>query len=426
MKVLWISPIIPNDVQHYFSKTCSNRGGWIDTLLIELKTLDMIELAVLSISTYNYEDIYIKNIRYFNLEKKEKVHRFKYLIRNWKHNADLDEIFYHKIQRFIYVFKPDIIHLHGAENVYSKIIPLIIKIPYVISIQGIKNVCIINFFNGFEIRDYFSELFSRRFLYGEGSIHAFCRMKKSLPSELFAIKNSKYFLGRTQFDKGIIDLFNPSAKYFNVGEILRDSFYKNKWEYHDNRRDKIIYTTTSGATYKGLEVIIDAYNYLLSNLYNTRIKLRVGGNIKGWDIWPLIARRLRKFNLEHSIEFVGELNDESISKEIINCDVFVLASHIENSPNSLCEAMLVGSPCIAAYAGGVPSLITDRFDGLLYQDKDSITLAAKILEVLSNKKLAIEVATNARNSAIKRHDKKKIINELLNSYKSVLNDWNNN
>lgn len=42
-----------------------------------------------------------------------------------------------------------------------------------------------------------------------------------------------------------------------------------------------------------------------------------------------------------------------------------MPSHIENSPNNLCEAMILGMPCIATDAGGTSTLLSNMKDGLL-------------------------------------------------------------
>ena len=52
----------------------------------------------------------------------------------------------------------------------------------------------------------------------------------------------------------------------------------------------------------------------------------------------------------------------------LEADVFLLPSQSENSPNSLGEAMLLGLPCVASNAGGIPDMLADGQEGLLYGD----------------------------------------------------------
>ena len=57
--------------------------------------------------------------------------------------------------------------------------------------------------------------------------------------------------------------------------------------------------------------------------------------------------------MEDKIEFLGRLSAEGMKQAYLDANVFVMPSTIENSPNSLGEAMLLGVPCVAADVGGV-------------------------------------------------------------------------
>jgi glycosyltransferase involved in cell wall biosynthesis len=103
----------------------------------------------------------------------------------------------------------------------------------------------------------------------------------------------------------------------------------------------------------------------------------------------------------------------------LNSDLYIGTSHIENSPNSLCEALLVGVPCIATDAGGTSSLIDDGVDGILIQDGDPYSMAGAIIEIKNNYEQAIEFAGKGRERALKRHNIEKISNDLLAIYKTI-------
>jgi len=81
--------------------------------------------------------------------------------------------------------------------------------------------------------------------------------------------------------------------------------------------------------------------------------------------------------------------------------------------------MILGMPCIATYAGGTSSLIKDKEEGLLIQDGDPWSMAGAIHELLSNEIEAIEFGKRARERALIRHDKERIVSELLAIYKIV-------
>jgi glycosyltransferase involved in cell wall biosynthesis len=69
----------------------------------------------------------------------------------------------------------------------------------------------------------------------------------------------------------------------------------------------------------------------------------------------------------NNINFLGILSEEDIIREFQNCNIFICPSSIENSPNSLGEAQLIGIPTISAYVGGIPDMVIHNYSGLLYR-----------------------------------------------------------
>ncbi|MDR0963804.1 MAG: glycosyltransferase family 4 protein, partial [Clostridium sp.] len=83
------------------------------------------------------------------------------------------------------------------------------------------------------------------------------------------------------------------------------------------------------------------------------------------------AKYLRKLihdgQIEEHVQFLGELGPQRMVEEYQKAGVFLCASTLENSPNSLGEAMILGTPCVAADVGGIPSIFWDGKDGILYK-----------------------------------------------------------
>ena len=84
--------------------------------------------------------------------------------------------------------------------------------------------------------------------------------------------------------------------------------------------------------------------------------------------------------------------------------------------------MTVGSPIVAASAGGIPSMIMDEREALLYRPEDHKMAAHQIERILSSKPLAVSLANAAKDRAAFRHDKQKILKNLMNIYEKILSD----
>lgn len=64
--------------------------------------------------------------------------------------------------------------------------------------------------------------------------------------------------------------------------------------------------------------------------------------------------------------FTGILSEEKMIEQYLKSNVFVLPSVIENSSNSLGEAMLLGMPCVATNTGGTMDILEHKKEGFLY------------------------------------------------------------
>lgn len=122
---------------------------------------------------------------------------------------------------------------------------------------------------------------------------------------------------------------------------------------------------------------------------------------------------------------LGIKNENEIMDLLLSSDIYCQVSHIENSPNSLCEAMLVGLPIVSTYAGGTASLLKDKEEGLLVQDGDNYAFASALLEIINCFEISCLYGKRAYNKANIRHDKKSITSSIINTYKSIILENNN-
>ena len=122
------------------------------------------------------------------------------------------------------------------------------------------------------------------------------------------------------------------------------------------------------------------------------------------------------------VNYLGNKDENFMVQKMLQSNLFVLPSNIDNSPNSLVEAMLLGMPIISTYAGGIPSLIENNTEGILIQDNDPYLLSAAILELNNNKEKAITLGHNARIKALKRNDPGNIVNDMLKIYEDIIKE----
>jgi glycosyltransferase involved in cell wall biosynthesis len=227
---------------------------------------------------------------------------------------------------------------------------------------------------------------------------------------------SKHFIGRTDWDRRVTKVLAKSAQYYQNDEILRSSFYKFK--HHSKLSGRLVlFTTTWTNLYKGLETVFDCANLLDEN--SVDYEWRIAG-LNADDEIVRIAARSTKRSISGNIKFLGMLNEQALVQALLLANIYVAPSHIENSPNSLCEAQILGLPCIATCAGGTSSLLEDHNEGILIQDGDPFAMAGAVMELNENYPRAVMMGENGRERALTRHDPERITGALLEIYDSIL------
>lgn len=107
---------------------------------------------------------------------------------------------------------------------------------------------------------------------------------------------------------------------------------------------------------KGVDLLLRAFASIESDL-----KLRLAGEGSLCQEYKDLARHL---DIEHKVEWLGELSREEVRNQMQGCSFYVLSSRHETFGNVLLEAMSCGKPVLATECGG-PSDIVDERTGIL-------------------------------------------------------------
>ena len=81
--------------------------------------------------------------------------------------------------------------------------------------------------------------------------------------------------------------------------------------------------------------------------------------------------------------------------------------------------MLLGTPVVCANVGGIPSMITDGLEGLLFEKGNSEGLAEAVIKLWDDEKLADKLGKNARIRAKRTHDGERNFNRLIEIYQAI-------
>ena len=95
------------------------------------------------------------------------------------------------------------------------------------------------------------------------------------------------------------------------------------------------------------------------------------------------------------VTFEGQVDNGEISKYLREASIMVSPSNFDNMPVSILEGMKAGNLIIASNVGGIPYMIKDGRNGLLFTPDNDNELARKMIWALYNNEESISIINNS-------------------------------
>lgn len=108
-----------------------------------------------------------------------------------------------------------------------------------------------------------------------------------------------------------------------------------------------------------------------------------------------LERWAQNFGLQH-VQFTGKLKNQEVIRELLDCDVMLNPTNVDNMPISVIEAMALGIPVVSTNVGGVPYLIENKVTGILVKRNDHKAMAHAALRLIRSPRLRARFVKNAR------------------------------
>jgi glycosyltransferase involved in cell wall biosynthesis len=314
-------------------------------------------------------------------------------------------------------FNPDIIEVFGTENEFGMICTQVNK-PVVIHFQGSIKTVSAKWFTGITRWEQLKSRTIRQMLNKSGVYKEFVSFKLRGSREEMIMQSCNFFIGRTEFDRRLISLISPQAKYFFCEEFIRKDFFKNQWNVPLSGAIKCI-SILKGVTYKGIDLIFETVK-VLRQYGLTNIDFKICGVSENEEVVRILRNRYKNDDCIKSVKFIGKVDTKVLIHELTSSNFFIHPSYMENSSNSICEAMALGMPVIATNVGGTSSLIENGVNGLLVQEGEPLSMAASIIGLIKEYQKAIDLGINAREKAIIRHGTELLTKRTLEIYKGII------
>jgi glycosyltransferase involved in cell wall biosynthesis len=334
------------------------------------------------------------------------------------------------VDRVLTDFAPDILHVEGAEMRHALRFLSTWKGPNLLSMQGVLNGYANYELGRLPVFEMLNPFRPRLMLTALALLLQ--RQRQFVPRLAFErdmMRSANHIMGRTLWDRAQAKALSPDATYHHCSRILRDVFYSTTW-LKETAEPFSVFVGNGSSARKGAHIAVQATALLLRDFPNMTLY------IAGEDprTLPLISAKrhvgypvyllhlIRKLGLESNVRFMGVLSAKAMADRMVRSNVCLMPSIIENSPNTLGEAMILGVPTVSAYCGGAPSMACDEVEVLFYRPDDPAMLAYQVRRIFEDSALAKRLSQAARARAGRNHDPERNLNDLVAAYEAITAD----
>lgn len=420
MRVLWITngPMALHRKQLGIGS--AQGGGWIDAAYESIKNCPEVKVGFATIydcSTLLCHEA--EGVKMYAVpdDRNEELYLYKKAdnIALWKLIAD--------------DFQPDILHIWGTEMTHGLCaMAAMPNVPAVVYLQGLMAQIYNHDQSGIDLATKIRYTTIRDIIENKG-IHASSPFeKKRAEIERQMISKAKNVLLENDWSAINCKSISPDCRIFHSLLPINKHFADFEWN-ADKMEPHTIFTVAGGYPIKGHHILLKALAVI--KRWYPDVKLYIPGynplnDDKGLrKLLPhgytrYVKSLIKKYDLSGNIIYTGKLSMNEMATYMSKCNVFAMPSAIENHSSTLIEAMMVGTPCVSSYVGGVSDYLRHGENGFIYRFDEPETLAGYVMKLFDDRSLAATIGENAKNSSRSERLSINIAEDFVNAYSSIL------
>lgn len=165
---------------------------------------------------------------------------------------------------------------------------------------------------------------------------------------------------------------------------------------------------------KGFDTCVKSLSDLVSSGYKIKSFFVGRGD-------PEYLRENLELRLPREVySILGRINYLDMPDIYNNSDIIIVPSLYEACPGVVLEAMSCGKIVVASDIGGIPEIIRDGFNGILFKSGDSTDLTNKLIHIIEGSVDTIKLQQNARKTIEERFDWTDKANEISKEYRKLI------
>ncbi|MBF0413344.1 MAG: glycosyltransferase family 4 protein [Desulfamplus sp.] len=323
-----------------------------------------------------------------------------------------------QLEKILKKFKPDVVHAH---NIYGRLTTSVLdllyanNIPIVMTLHDYKLIC-----------PSYKMMFNNRVCedckggkYYQAVLNK-CHKNSMAASAIYALEtwlndyfqkyrlNVSFFVAPSLFLKDkLVDFGWVSEQVIYIPNYIVSKVFEPNYD----SKDYLLYLGRLSAE-KGISTLIQAFLEVESK----SIKLVIAGDGPERGYLESISKN------DNRIKFTGYLSGNELREVTRNAKAVVIPSEwYENAPISILEAFAYGKPVIGARIGGIPEMVVDGKNGLLFESGNVRDLTAKIRDFLTLSDSRItDIGKAARKTVEEKYNPELHYDNLFTLYQKAI------
>ena len=164
---------------------------------------------------------------------------------------------------------------------------------------------------------------------------------------------------------------------------------------------------------KGYMDLIRAFAKIASKYKDWKIVFAGNGEIDKAQL------AIKELNIEQQVKFLGWIRGEQKDRAFQEASIYCLASDGEGFPMGVLDAWAYGIPCVVTPVGGIPDIVKDGVNGLIFPVGDIETLSQKLESLILDESLRKQIVVET-DKYVKGMFNISVINKQLDKIYSTL------